>query len=566
MKKIFETLRVPAIAIILITSFVACDKDFYVLDSDVLGKDNANFDTGAKEHPVVSYNKRLKGLQVNNLPSNLLGFFNDPDFGTTTASIVTDITPSSYDPDFGDNPVIDSVILRIPYFSRVIGTDSDGFNVYTISDSLYGAANMPIKLSIYENGYFLRDLDPNNLDENQKYYSHNNAGSTDNYAQTENNLINFDDLSSVNPIMTNDAITFSDKIVVTKTESDTTRFAPSLRLKLGDLDDDEPYSYWQNKIIFKEGQAELSNASNFKNYFRGLYFKAEAMNNNGSMIMLNFNSTDAGITIYYQRDDESNAGERVNASFSFNFAGNRLNTFNNDYSAPLNDGDTNNGDETLYLKGTEGSMAIVDLFPTENDLKAFLDEYRVPISDTEYLIDNTTGDFILRKLINEAHLVIYEDNAKITAGLRNDEDYHKYDRLYAFDVKNSTFLVDYATDITDNVTNPVNSKIIHSTRRDTVPGEYKYKIRLTEHLNDLLLKDSLNTKIGLVLSTNVNFVSNATTLDENNSVPENLKVENVPSASVITPKGTILFGNNIPDTDPNYNKRLRLKIFATEPK
>ena len=45
MKKIIKALRTPATVLLLVTSFIACDKDFYVLDSDVLGKDNANFNT-----------------------------------------------------------------------------------------------------------------------------------------------------------------------------------------------------------------------------------------------------------------------------------------------------------------------------------------------------------------------------------------------------------------------------------------------------------------------------------------------------------------------------------------
>jgi hypothetical protein len=38
-----------------------------------------------------------------------------------------------------------------------------------------------------------------------------------------------------------------------------------------------------------------------------------------------------------------------------------------------------------------------------------------------------------------------------------------------------------------------------------------------------------------------------------------------PSAAVYNPLGTVLFGNNIPSTDPNYAKRLKLEIFYTKP-
>ena len=88
-------------------------------------------------------------------------------------------------------------------------------------------------------------------------------------------------------------------------------------------------------------------------------------------------------------------------------------------------------------------------------------------------------------------------------------------------------------------------------------GLSKFKIRLTAHLNNILLKDSTNTKIGLVLSTNVNYISNASILNSGD------QVTGVPAASVITPRGSILYGSsqNVP-----VDKRMSLKIYFTESK
>ena len=85
-----------------------------------------------------------------------MGYFNDPQFGPTTASIVTQITPTAFDPNFGQNPVIDSVILTIPYFSRTTGVDALGLPISTISDSLYGDEDASIQLFIYENNYIFK--------------------------------------------------------------------------------------------------------------------------------------------------------------------------------------------------------------------------------------------------------------------------------------------------------------------------------------------------------------------------------------------------------------------------
>src|SRR5690606_19826256 len=142
MKKIFKALNFTGAILFLTVSFIACDKDFSSVESDVLGNDNFNFNTEKISLPIIAYNKKLDSLQINNLSSNLLGVFIDPVFGQTTASIITQIAPSGFAPDFGTNTVVDSVVLSIPYFSRIL-TDS----TFTISDSLYGSG--PIRLSIY---------------------------------------------------------------------------------------------------------------------------------------------------------------------------------------------------------------------------------------------------------------------------------------------------------------------------------------------------------------------------------------------------------------------------------
>ena len=59
----------------------------------------------------------------------------------------------------------------------------------------------------------------------------------------------------------------------------------------------------------------------------------------------------------------------------------------------------------------------------------------------KYLEDQTTGDFILKKLINEAHLVVYEDSDILEQNV--NENFHRYDRIYAYDLKNNLPLVDF---------------------------------------------------------------------------------------------------------------------------
>ena len=551
MKKIFKTLKFSSIALFALVLFNACDKDFNIIESDVLGKDNASFDSSNESLQISAYNKKLEALQINNLASNFLGVFNDPIYGQTVASIITQVTPATFD-SFGTNPTIDEIILNIPYFNTITGTDESGNSVYTL-DSLYGNSSAKIKLSIYHNNYFLRDFNPEPNIDNQNYYS--NADSGMNSVLDGTNTINFDD-QIVELIQEEEFLPSADAIITTTgTGEDAvdTRSEPALKLTL--KNDDSNTNFWTRTILDKEGDAVLSNANNFRDYFRGLYFKAEAINGDGSMILLNF--ANANITIHYSKDS-SVANERTQATYVLNFSGNRLNTFINDYNlVTLTDGDPNLGDEKLYLKGAEGSMAIVDLFgpyidSNNNNIHDGLDALR-----EEYRDDNGQGDPI--KLINSAQLIVYEDNIMLSPPKdSNGNDYSTFDRIYAYDVKNNIPLIDYSLDQSENQTDLFNSRIIHLGQRLDKDGDgiFKYKIRITEHLNNLIFNDSTNTKIGLTLSNNVNYTTNAEILNSGDIVTS------IPASALLTARGTVLHGSNenVPD-----GKRMKLEIFSTEP-
>jgi hypothetical protein len=74
----------------------------------------------------------------------------------------------------GKNPVIESVVLTIPYFSTLKSTDN-GDATYQL-DSIYGPSDAKIMLSVFESGYFMRDLDPaGGFQQAQKYYTNQNS-------------------------------------------------------------------------------------------------------------------------------------------------------------------------------------------------------------------------------------------------------------------------------------------------------------------------------------------------------------------------------------------------------
>ncbi len=121
---------------------------------------------------LVSYNDKISSVQSNGLNNYLLGEFSDDVFGTTNASILSQLELQTTSPDFGEDPVLDSVVLTLPLFSRITGFDEDTNKDTYDLDSIFG--NGTFKLQVYESNQFLRDIDPSatsNFDQNQLYYS-----------------------------------------------------------------------------------------------------------------------------------------------------------------------------------------------------------------------------------------------------------------------------------------------------------------------------------------------------------------------------------------------------------
>jgi len=548
---------------LIVSGFISCEKDFASIDSDVVNSDNAtNFETDFLEFPVRAYNKKIEPFQTNGLPVNLLGFHNDPVFGSSIVNFVGQMTPAAYNPTFGENIVLDSVVFTIPYFSVNTEIDEDGNSIYEL-DSIFG--DTPIKLSIYQNNYFLRDFNPNlEFDDNQKYFSNGSSSSED--------IINVSELEG-QLLYQNDAfLPSADEIRFTKIDLDengdpvldengdpvtsiTARQSPSIRVILDNPDD----TFWQELIFDKEGEAELSNQNNFINHFRGLYLKAEAMDVNGSMMMLNMGSTNTNITIYYtsdiEDDDDTGADTEIETEpgqFVINFSGNGVSLYDNDFIT-IPDGDTVNGDAALYLKGGEGSMAIVELFKgtVEDETGAQVDAFEYFKNSFREANDDDT--FTQKRLINEAYLEFYV-NQDIMQG---DEP----DRIYLFDPEDETALIDYFLDQSVSETQ-INAKIVHLeplSRVDDEPnGEgIKYKIRITEHLNNIIIRDSSNVKLGLFVTTNVNTIENYSSKNEEDEDG----VLQIPAGTILSPRGTVLHGNNT----TNEEKKVKLTIYYTEP-
>jgi hypothetical protein len=549
-------------ALLLLVSilvFASCDKDYNEIGDALIGENH--FDLDKYTSNVVAYNEKITPIQSENLAVNALGIYNNPAFGKTTANFATQLTLASVGPEIGANPVIDSVYIEVPYFVDATKTTpiTAGGNTYQL-DSIYGEPKAKIKLSVFESGLYMRDKDPvGGFQEAQKYFTDQNVdfdnlkvgvrlNDNANTAQNDEFFYN----SAQRNLTTTDAAGKKTNVYS----------VPAMRLKLNS-------TFFKTKII-QAPSGKLATNDIFKEYFRGLYFKVERSGTDaGSLAMINFGK--GTITINYTEDLSTTVGTvvtvtRVPKSIVLNMSGNTVSLLENSnpnpvYETAINSPDRVFGDDKLYLKGGEGSLAVVELFDKtdvkgwDKATKSFVTGANKISDELEDLRHPADGKKIL---INHADIVFNIDASTM-------ENSYEPDRIYLYDFTNSNALIDYFTAVA--TTEKRTSKFMFGgfMQRDAssvkVPKRgISYKINITNHIRNLIASDdATNIKLGVVVTEDIN---NATS---NKLETSNAFISQAPKASVMNPLGTVLYGGKSTSTNPLEDKRLKLEIYYTKP-
>jgi len=552
--------------VITVTFFIACDKDFNEIGADFVDNDHYNFAT--QKYDVVAYNQNLGPVQTNNLPTNALGYYNNPVFGRTTASFVTQLELASVNPTFINNPStiqIDSVYLHVPYFSTLTGTDSNGDNTYDL-ESIYGSGK--IKLEVFRNNYYLRNLDPNPISgllEQQSYFSDQKSDVEAVTPTTPSFRLN--NRTDAAGLYQNDNFEFKNtQIKFYKPDNTTVRatLAPGIYM---DLDPDV-----FEATVIQAGSSNLIDNNAFKNYYRGLYFKVSPHADNlGGAAMSLINFAQGSIVIVYKDATSADDATLIRKTMTLNMKGYSVNLLENtdngtntNYTTAISNNTPDNptGDSRLYLKGGQGAMSVIELFGGVSN-------------------NNSTDLATMRSenwLINEANLVFNIDDTP--SGMGANDISLEADRILLYDLNNKRPLIDYYLDASTN-TDPKYNKLVHSGIVQKVSSDArgtKYKIRITNHIRNLVrnggntdvTKDSTNVKLGLVVTENINTVANSRVknpfsyivMNPNTGMFETKTSKYVPTSSVMSPVGTVLYGSS---ADVLLTNRLQLEIVYTKP-
>ena len=600
--KIFKVSALVGTLFLLIAS---CESE---LDALTIGEgviDGEPFTTGKIEYDVFTYNKGITAVQTNRLPLYQLGIFNDPIYGQRKASIISQLSLPNTSPEFGDlgqaeedeadndqeNETVKEVILFIPFQTapspdsdgdgipdelesgedaddpnsdfdgdgvtdnqeRIIGSDpynpdedgtGDDFvsNIYPNRfdlDSIYGDRNQTFDIVVSRSNYFLRDLDPNsNFEEAQEYYSNQDfSGFIGEELTIEGQKTVVIDDTEMLVYAEDDPDT--DDVDESQTVVDS-RIPPGIRVPLNP-------DFFQQNILDKEGQAELLSQSNFKNFLRGVHLTGTDMDE----LMFLLDLTEANITITYEYDDiDPETEEKVTAERDFvlsflsgssqsGISGNAVNVFENEILPTNVASAVDNGENAsrIYVKGG-ATLAEVLLFEdVENGGAEIINQ----IKQNNWVI-------------NEANLVFYVDREALDASVVEPP------RLYLYNAETNFPLYDISNEsVTPNTsTNPLRYYPNHDglLERENDLG-VKYTVRITEHINNIIVRDSANAKLGLTLTPNINLAA----IQE--AIGSDMQGVNYPLGAAMSPLGTVLYGSNV---DPaNEAKKLKLEIYYTEP-
>ncbi len=501
---------------IALLGIVSCERDFE--DVGVALVDNNLFNTSEMDFEVIAYSRDVDSSRVDNLPIYNLGVYRDPNFGEIKSTFVTQLGLSS-NQDFGLNPVIDTVIVDIPYFStRQSEDNSDGTPNFEL-DSIIGDQELEYTMKVSRLATFLNTLNPEDPTRIKQYYSDETySGETELY-------------SGLFKPNKNDTVLFVKRGLFEGSQSidtiQTDNLSPSIKLP---LDEDKI----EDIFITGPTESDLSSIENFVQYFRGLLFEADG--SDGSLMSLRM--ADATFNIYYTNEiltdeegidlngdgdtDDMDVPVKTKQTLTLPFSGIRASTYARDYSGSIaesfvNAPNTLEGEENLYVQGSAGSIAEIKLFEDT----ALLDEIR-------------SNNWLINGAILDLYVVDDPMNRNVP------------ERLYLYNADENSIVRDV---LSERQVTGIGGFL---ERDDDTNRPIRYRFSITDYMSEVLKSsDPLAiSKLGLKVYHPTDDPAPAPAIDT------------IIKDFSWVPKGVVLRGNK--DVGGTDETRLKLRIYYTE--
>lgn len=272
-------------------------------------------------------------IVANFTSTSALAFFKDPIFGTTTSNIAVGLTLPGSILSFGNNSVLDSAVLVLPF----AGFYGDSLNTnYNVEVRQLNEVLFNTKAKTYFN--------------TKKWAVNNTLVGSKSFAPRYRDSILLQD------------------IVVGKKDS-IKRVPAQLRIRLN--------QNFITNLILKADSANLSTNTAFNNLIKGLYIslnKSLTTNNGGVLIFDTSNQNAARLDLFYKKTSTTGIIDTLNASLAIQggtsgYAVSEVSWDLNGTAVQTELQSTAKSSTNLYFKGLSGTQVKVD-FPYINRLKA----------------------------------------------------------------------------------------------------------------------------------------------------------------------------------------------------
>lgn len=298
-----------------------------------------------------------------------LGVFEEGQFGKQNASYFTQVRLNSYDPDFGTNAKVDSVVLVVkPTYA------SDTLTTTTNENYIYPMDSVAAKKVV--NTYPALKFGKAKYNDGKMTI---NVHEVTDFLNGYNDKVYSDQDFAVSTLLGSKEFSGNvTSVAITKDSDNSSLFSSEagIRISLNP-------TFFQTKIIDKKGQPELKDVSNFIRHFRGL--KISVDQDNG--YLMQFSPNNLELVMYYKNDKvDGNTTTRPQSTLKFSIGNGNAHISNFKYDransalsyAPAPNKET--GDLKLFAQGMGGNSIGIKFKPSEIDaLKKLYQENKAAI-------------------------------------------------------------------------------------------------------------------------------------------------------------------------------------------
>jgi hypothetical protein len=331
------------IVLISLFSFISCKKEGDLgLEQQI--NEEGLLGTKVDSCSIVAFSVRDDSLISANYVRNQLGEFQDPQVGTTNASIAFQALLSQNNVDFGTSPTIDSVVLVLGYINEK-------------SQRFYGDSASTMNIEVFQ-------LDED-ISNDSVYFSNKSFRTKPTAIGSRSYQPKPDDSLTIQNIRDGK----SDTVV---------KVYPQLRIRLND-------SFGQ-ELLSKSGQVDLSDNAAFLSAYKGFNVKATRTSGAGGVMSFDLgNSNRSYLVLYYKQGTDT-----TNFVFNINSPAANVNKYEHTYTGTEVEqqlSDSSLGNQKVFIQSLGGLRAKLR-FPTVAKL---LDSGLIAINKAELVVKVLPG-------------------------------------------------------------------------------------------------------------------------------------------------------------------------------